>query len=100
MAKEILKDEQLEQVAGGTFRDSSMDLKFFQACGLLRQDDKPQLDTLTRAWGKQGITVVMHEDDVTANEYLYKGKPIARYEAMKLVAHSYGLDNLDLNQFA
>ena len=53
MTKEILKDEilneeQLKSVAGGTFRDSKLDLSFFQACGLLSQDDKPDLYTLTR----------------------------------------------------
>lgn len=30
LKEEILKDEQLEQVAGGTFRDSRKDLKFMQ----------------------------------------------------------------------
>ena len=69
------------------------------ADGLLRQDDKAQLDTLTRAWGKEGITVVMHNDDKTANEYFINGKPIARYQALCIVAHKYGLDNMDLNQF-
>ena len=48
------------------------------ADGLLRQDDKAQLDTLTRAWGKEGITVVMHNDDVTANEYIKDGQTIGK----------------------
>ena len=97
--EEIMSDEQLEQVAGGTIRDSSMDLKFMQACGLLRQDDTAGLDTMTRAWGMEGITVVMHQDGVNANEYIRNGKVISRYEAMKFVAHKHGIDALNLNQF-
>ena len=76
MANEILKEEllsedQLENVAGGTTREIVKDTDFMQAIGLLRQNETDK-DALRRAWAQEGITVVMHGGNNLANEY-YRG---------------------------
>ena len=68
---EVLKDEQLDAVAGGTSREIQKDADFMQAIGLLRQNETDK-DALRRAWAQEGITVVMHGGNNLANEY-YRG---------------------------
>ena len=97
---EILKDEELEQVAGGTYRDSSLDLAFMQAIGDLKKEDTAGLATMTRAWAKEGISVVMHDDDKYSNEYYKDGKQISREAAMRTVLKAKGLKNLNLKLVA
>ena len=89
MANEILKEEllsedQLEDVAGGTSREIQKDADFMQAVGVLRQGESGN-DALQRAFASQGISVIFHGDDNLANEYYKGGKQITREQALNTV---------------
>ena len=103
MKKEILKDEvlneeQLDQVAGGTFAESYSDAQSFEKLGvkIFKNDiGVPLLDpegfvNLRAAFEKYGVTI---KDDGSiwgdltgkskANEYFINGKKVSREEAWK-----------------
>ena len=104
MAKEILKDEilkdsELDQVAGGTFAESYGDAQQFEKLGvkIFKNDlvGVPLLDpegfaNLRNAFEKYGVTI---KDDGSifgdlvgtskANQYYLNGKEISRDEAWK-----------------
>ena len=102
MANEILKEEllsedQLEGVAGGTTREIVKDTDFMQAIGLLRQNETEK-DDLRRAWAQGGVTIVMHGGKENANEYYRNGKQITREAALKSVMKKTG-SVLNINHF-
>ena len=93
MANEILKDnlitdEQLEQIAGGTIEESLMDA-FAMLTARVSLDDGSRFgsgDTihhsaLRRAWAKYGVATVYY-DDKTPNEYYMNGNQISQNEAL------------------
>ena len=86
---EVLKDEQLEGVAGGTFREYDLDTSFMQAVGVMRQGESGS-DALQRAFASQGISVIFHGDDNLANEYYKGGKQITREQALNTVMKNTG----------
>ena len=80
MANEILKDnlltdEQLNDVAGGTAEESLADYRLMcdlNQKGVIKFDGKTDTTKeLERAWAQCGITVIYHDDKL--NEY-YDGK--------------------------
>ena len=86
---EILKDEQLEGIAGGTSREIQKDTDFLQAIGLLRQNETDK-DALRRAWAQEGITVIMHGGNNLSNEYYRGGEQITRDKAMRIAMKKTG----------
>ena len=102
MANEILKEEllsedQLEGVAGGTIREIVKDTDFMQAIGLLRQDETDK-DDLRRAWAQGGVTLILHGGKESPNEYYKNGKQITREAALKSVMKKTG-SVLNINHF-
>jgi len=102
MANEILKEEllsedQLEGVAGGTSREIQKDTDFMQAIGLLRQDETDK-DDLRKAWAQGGVTLVLHGGKESPNEYYKNGKQISREAALKSVMKKTG-SVLNINHF-
>jgi len=102
MANEILKEEllsedQLEDVAGGTSREIQKDADFMQAIGLLRQNETDK-DALRRAWAQEGITVIMHGGNNLANEYYRGGEQITREKAMKIAMKKTG-NQVNINNY-
>ena len=95
---EILKDEQLDAVAGGTSREIHKDTDFLQAIGLLRQNETDKDAPLRRAWAQEGITVVMHGGNNLANEYYKNGKQITREVALETLMKKTG-SVLNINHF-
>lgn len=111
MAKEILKDEilsdeQLDNVAGGTFAESYGDAKSFEKLGVKIFKNElvgiPLLDhegfaNLRKAFEKYGVTI---KDDGSifgdlvgtskANQYYLNGKEISRDEAWKHINAQFG----------
>ena len=111
MAKEILKDEilsdeQLDNVAGGTFAESYGDAKSFEKLGVKIFKNElvgiPLLDhvgfvNLRNAFEKYGVTI---KDDGSiggdimgtskANEYFIGGKQVSREEAWKHINAQFG----------
>ena len=94
---EILKEEQLEGVAGGTAREIGKDVDFMQAVGVMRQGDSGN-ESLQRAFAGQGITVIFHDDSDLANEYYKGGKQITRESALKTVMKKTGTQ-VNINNF-
>ena len=64
------------------------------ADGLLRQDDKAQLDTLTRAWGKIHVDQSWGAKD---NKYYLGDRQISRHEAFLHIAKATGQDMPDIS---
>ena len=114
MAKEILKDEilseeELDNVAGGTFKQVASDSQFLRDSGIAPElkgwgnyDTEHQFDRIstlvTEAWTKAGITCTVSKDG--ENAYSLDGQAISREDAYKHVAdttgfkfnyHAYGL---------
>ncbi|MBQ4495443.1 MAG: hypothetical protein II968_06710 [Selenomonadaceae bacterium] len=96
---EILKDEELDQVAGGTFAESYSDAQAFEKLGvkIFKNDlvGVPLLDpegfvNLRAAFEKYGVTI---KDDGSiwgdltgkskANQYYIDGKEVSREDAWK-----------------
>ena len=94
---EILKEEQLDGVAGGITHEIKRDAEFMKAVGLLRQDEGTNND-LRKVWAQEGITVVLHGGKEFANEYYKGGRQITREQAMKVVMRNTGT-NLNINNY-
>ena len=111
MAKEILKDEilsdeQLDNVAGGTFAESYSDAQQFEKLGvkIFKNDlvGVPLLDpegfaNLRSAFSKYGVTIKDDGNiwsDLTgkskANEYYINGKEVSREDAWKHINAQFG----------
>ncbi|MBR2774151.1 MAG: hypothetical protein IKD73_04080 [Selenomonadaceae bacterium] len=103
---EILKDEELEQVAGGTFAESYSDAQQFEKLGvkIFKNDlvGVPLLDhegfvNLRNAFDKYGVTI---KDDGSiwgdltgkskANQYFIGGKEVSREDAWKYINAQFG----------
>ena len=103
---EILKDEELEQVAGGTFAESYSDAQQFEKLGvkIFKNDlvGVPLLDpegfvNLRAAFDKYGVTI---KDDGSiwgdltgkskANQYYINGKEVSREDAWKHINAQFG----------
>ncbi|MBQ3725839.1 MAG: hypothetical protein II902_02080 [Selenomonadaceae bacterium] len=102
MAKEILKDEvlkeeQLEGVAGGTAREIGKDADFLKAIGLMRPEQNDQV-TMKRAFAQSGISVIFHNGDDLANEYYLNGVQTTRENALKITMKKAGQE-VDINNY-
>ena len=103
---EILKDEELEQVAGGTFAESYSDAQQFEKLGvkIFKNDlvGVPLLDhegfvNLRNAFDKYGVTI---KDDGSiwgdltgkskANQYFIGDKEVSREDAWKHINAQFG----------
>ena len=97
MTNEILKDEmlneeQLEQVAGGTVREMSKDMDFMKAAGVIKGFNlKLTVENLTRIWAQEGVACVLHNDKKNSNEYYVDGQQVTREAAMQHVLDKHGL---------
>ena len=89
MTNEILKDErltdeQLDDVAGGTFTEIMSDAL---GMALARNDidgfQFKDFESLRREWAKVGVATVYYDDKNTPNEYYIDGKQISRSDALK-----------------
>ena len=102
MAKEILKDEvlkeeQLEGVAGGTSREIGKDAEFMKAIGFMRPEQNDQA-TIKRAFAKTGVSVVFHNGDDLANEYYHNGQQVTREFALKIAMKTSGQE-VNINNY-
>ena len=103
---EILKDEQLDQVAGGTFAESYSDANAFEKLGVKIFETKlagvPILDhegfvNLRNAFDKYGVKIIDDGSiwgDLTgkskANQYFIDGKEVSREDAWKHINARFG----------
>lgn len=95
---EMMSDEQLEQVAGGTIPQTAEDSKLLFEHGLI--DEKHGVIATTfrwktfskevdDGWAKAGITCITKPSPLADNLYFYKGKPISRTEAYNIVEKQF-----------
>lgn len=90
---EILKDEQLNQVAGGTIEESYQDADRFEALGVHVYCNEPGIPVndlytetilnLHDAYKKFGVNAITYGDDRRSNKYFVDGKEVSREEAWK-----------------
>lgn len=92
IASEVMSDEELDQVAGGTIDQCQKDMNLMHDIGLVPQYvDHMQSDALTRAFAKAGINMVAHYNGTNQNEYFNaSGKQITREQALKTVLKASG----------
>lgn len=86
---EILSDEQLDGVAGGSEAQSRMDTKFLREINAMQTNDGTHADKpadLIRAWATMGVTFIEREEDYISNKYFNNGKQISRIDALRLAA--------------
>ena len=104
---EILKDEELEQVAGGNRDELALDTQLFNALGdrfpayTLREITSKNVNSIsgqiTALWNKAGIQVKYN--DFGANSYSINGRPISRNEAVDKLAYNLGYHDIDTTPF-
>ena len=92
---EILKDEQLDQVAGGTVAESFDDADRFEALGIhiycldpgvpLNDLYTETMITLQDTYGRFGVKAMTYGDDHRANRYFVDGKEVSREDAWKYI---------------
>ncbi len=99
IADEVMSDEELEQVAGGSNLESSDDSKFlntllkgtsYHQCKQYNENDlkddlEARMDVLL-SWGSIGVEVKLSDND--KNTYILNGKEITRADAL---AHAKNL---------
>ena len=88
LKNEILTDEQLEQVAGGSDQENKADHRLLEALNFIGCSLNPNaegFDEMKRMWAKFGITVNYNTGD-TPNEYFDQdGNKINRWYAVNKV---------------
>ncbi len=72
--EEILSEEQLDEVAGGTGAETENDVYRFKLLGVLpNSTGAKDADALKNAFAKFGITLKNHRGYISNNEYTYWG---------------------------
>lgn len=94
---EIMSDEELEQVAGGTSEEIGKDYNFLRAVGALGQTDAVNDVAMVRAFAAHGIGYIQYGGDgITgnrgkgslSNEYFINGKQVTREAAYQQLARN------------
>ncbi len=89
---EILKDEELDNVAGGTYLESADDAKKFKELGVsVYNSDVLGVPVLTHdefvklrdTFNQYGVTIKDHGGLINTNEYFIDGNKVTRDEAWK-----------------
>lgn len=94
---EIMSDEELEQVAGGTSEEIGKDCLFLRAVGALGQTSAATDVAMVRAFAANGIGYIQYGGDgITgnrdkgglSNEYFINGKQVTREAAYRQLARN------------
>jgi len=104
MSDEILKEEELEKVVGGTYEELKQDADtFLRRYGISCEVEMshygiflPDAGAVTRAFAKFGVTCKVHTTDFGGNipnEYFLNGEAITREAAWKHVDEMYRKNN-------
>ena len=90
---EVMSDEELDQVAGGTWAETAADSRFLNSLngstdryGALRIAFTPGTkiqEEIQRGWAKVGIKFTWHNGAISGNEYYLGDKKISQSEARK-----------------
>ena len=89
---EILKDDELDRVAGGTYLESADDAKRFKELGVnIYNNDiagvpvlmHDEFVKLRATFEKYGVSIKDHGGLINENQYFINGKSVSRDEAWK-----------------
>ena len=89
MKNDKLTMDELDNVVGGTYLESSDDAKNFQKIGIKVHENEilgvavVQFDKLREAFNKFGVTIKDNGGIVNANEYFIGGNKVSRDDAWK-----------------
>jgi len=107
LKEEILKEEELEQIAGGNRDELALDTQLFNIMGgRIKPYDLDDITNknvngiaarITSLYGKLGIQ--MKYNDFGANSYFLNGKPIPRNQAVVEALNRAGYHNIDPKPF-
>ena len=99
MSEEILSDEELEQVAGGTYTEKLGDTSFLKKYG--HMNCTADYQSSPAAWASEGIRCVANHDYRSAdkNKYFLDGKEISRKDAFKHVLRNRGWNDVAVEHF-
>ena len=100
-ADEMLSDEELDSVAGGTWIERDKDMDDFESLGVkiycrdigIPENDKYTWDVqnLFAAFEKYGVKMEAHFlDETTPNKYFVGGKEVSREDAWKHIKSQLG----------
>ena len=96
---EMLSDEELDKVAGGTSLESGDDAKKFQALGVKIYESTflgvpvlqgAEFTKLREAFNKYGVTIKDNGGIINANEYFIGDKKVSRDDAWKYINQQVG----------
>ena len=100
---EAMSDDELEQVAGGTYNETAADTRFLNdLAGLCDRfgatkaffDNNPVAMEAAKGWSKIGITV--HTGFSGSNAYYLNGEKISRTQAFEYACKKFGRNLKDL----
>ena len=97
LTDEILNDEDLDQVAGGTGREFESDMAVY--AGMIGKSvDKINGVALKKAFREAGVNVEFNSED---NDNIYKvnGTRVSRYEALVLLGRGCGNPTFDFTRY-
>ena len=103
---EILKDEELEQVAGGNRDELALDTQLFSAMGRMKGVDKYEITNtnvngiaarVSSLYSQLGIQVKYN--DLGASNYYMNGNWIPRNKAVEVALNNAGYHDMDPKQF-
>ena len=97
---EILKDEQLDNVAGGTVREINKDWQFMTDLALMNpSDNQLDMNQMKRVFAQFGYTIIEHDNDNDANEYYFNGKQVNRVDVLRQIAKTQHVKDFDVNKY-
>ena len=106
LQEEILSDDELEQVAGGSYSNTAADTRILNQLGFdIKAINEKNLETyenfaaaadeVTKIFKIYGITV--EQNYIASNIYYKSGEQISRYAAFKTIADSSGKEMPDIS---
>ncbi len=100
MELEAMSEEELEQVAGGTWAETAADSRFLNSLngstdryGALRIAFTPGTkiqEEIQRGWAKVGIKFTWHNGAISGNEYYLDGQKITQSDARRHAMEQVG----------
>lgn len=97
--EEILSDEELEKISGGSYTEKLGDTSFLKEYG--HMNCTLDYKSSPAAWASEGIRCVADPNyrSTEPNKYFLKGQEISRKEAFKHVLRNRGWNDVDIEHF-
>ena len=100
LSEEILSEEQLEQVSGGTSYQLNGDYDFLKSFGYLHEGNGwNSVKMVNAAWASVGVTCKTYVSDCVANKYFLGDKQVSRKDAFRHVMKKRGWNQIAIDCF-